>query len=78
MKTSEEKVQKIIDDADAAFSKENYSYTGNYKLYLKENSRCEFLKVHLKSALDNLGKIVGETTSEEILDIIFSKFCIGK
>jgi tRNA modification GTPase len=38
----------------------------------------EFIAVDLKCSLDSLGKIVGETTTEEILDQIFAEFCIGK
>jgi tRNA modification GTPase len=36
---------------------------------------CAF---HLRSALTHLGAITGKTNIEDILDIIFSKFCIGK
>ncbi|HOO46747.1 MAG TPA: tRNA uridine-5-carboxymethylaminomethyl(34) synthesis GTPase MnmE, partial [Deltaproteobacteria bacterium] len=32
----------------------------------------------IRSALDHLGDIAGETTNEDILDRIFSSFCIGK
>ncbi|MDZ7314544.1 MAG: tRNA uridine-5-carboxymethylaminomethyl(34) synthesis GTPase MnmE [candidate division KSB1 bacterium] len=38
----------------------------------------EFLAVHLKGALSCLGRITGEVTVDEILDHIFSRFCIGK
>jgi tRNA modification GTPase len=38
----------------------------------------EILAQYLKSVLDDLSEFVGETTSEEILNDIFSKFCIGK
>jgi len=38
----------------------------------------ELVAVDLRGALDNLGLIVGETTTDDILDRIFSQFCIGK
>ena len=38
----------------------------------------EFIAFDLRSALDSLGEIVGETAPEEILDQIFTEFCIGK
>lgn len=38
----------------------------------------DFLSIDLRSALKNLGTITGEITTEDILDSIFSRFCIGK
>ncbi len=38
----------------------------------------EFLALELRDALHALGEITGETTPEDILDKIFSTFCIGK
>ena len=38
----------------------------------------EFVAPDVKRSLAILGELVGETTSEEILDHIFSEFCIGK
>lgn len=38
----------------------------------------EFLAVDLRDALRHLGEITGETTTDDILDRIFSTFCIGK
>jgi tRNA modification GTPase len=38
----------------------------------------EFLAIELRSALDSLGEITGEVTTEDILGRIFNKFCIGK
>lgn len=34
--------------------------------------------VHLRSALDSLGEIIGVVTTEGLLNRIFSEFCIGK
>lgn len=36
------------------------------------------LEVDLKNCWENLGEISGDTVSEDILDKIFSEFCIGK
>jgi tRNA modification GTPase len=38
----------------------------------------DLLAVDLQECLDQLSGIVGETTTEDILDAIFTKFCIGK
>lgn len=38
----------------------------------------EFVAIDLRGAADALGEIVGAITSDEILDRIFSEFCIGK
>jgi tRNA modification GTPase len=36
------------------------------------------LAVELRNALDHLGEIIGETTTDELLNNIFSQFCVGK
>lgn len=45
---------------------------------LRENASGEFVSVDLRAALDALGEITGEVTTEDILNNIFSHFCIGK
>jgi len=45
---------------------------------LKNGLSSEFVAVDLRQALDSLGEIIGEVTTEDILGNIFSKFCIGK
>jgi len=41
-------------------------------------SHGELVALDLREALDLLGQVTGETTPDDILDLIFSQFCIGK
>ena len=38
----------------------------------------DFVSIDLRSAWEKLGEITGETVGEDIIDQIFSQFCIGK
>ncbi len=45
---------------------------------LENNIASDFLALDIRYALDELGQITGQVTNEDLLDHIFSKFCIGK
>jgi tRNA modification GTPase len=45
---------------------------------IRNKKPVEITAFELKSALDALGEIIGETTPEDVLDSIFSRFCLGK
>ena len=38
----------------------------------------DFISIDMRSAWEALGEITGETAAENIIDEIFSRFCIGK
>ena len=38
----------------------------------------DVVEVSLKEALEDLSEITGENVSEDIINNIFSKFCLGK
>ena len=38
----------------------------------------EFVTLDLKAAIDALGELIGTVYSEDLLDVIFAQFCIGK
>lgn len=48
------------------------------KKTLQEQQSLEFVAVDLKAALDSVRELVGEIYSDDLLDVIFSEFCIGK
>jgi len=45
---------------------------------MRHQAASEFIAQQLRIALDAIGEIVGNTTTEDILSRIFSTFCIGK
>lgn len=45
---------------------------------LGNNIQSDFLALDIRYALEALGEITGQVTNEDLLDNIFSKFCIGK
>jgi tRNA modification GTPase len=45
---------------------------------LHKNLSPEFVALDLKAALDAVGEVIGKTVTDDILNRIFSVFCIGK
>ena len=50
----------------------------NVLVGLKEKITYDFLTIDLKDVLDSLGEITGDSINDEIINDIFSRFCIGK
>ncbi len=48
------------------------------RLLDNKDASPEFLAMDLREALQAIGEITGETTTEDVLDRIFASFCIGK
>ena len=38
----------------------------------------DFIEVDVKNAYEYLGEIIGETVSDDIIDEVFARFCLGK
>ncbi len=62
--------KKALDDAIAALREAAHSAA--------ESDPTELVAHHLRQAQGILGRITGETSTEALLDQIFSRFCIGK
>ena len=48
------------------------------KKEMQKGTAIDILEIDLKNIWVNLGKIIGETYTEEFLDHLFSNFCVGK
>lgn len=45
---------------------------------IQDGAPVDLLAVEVQTALDYLGDITGLTTPDDVLDVVFSQFCIGK
>lgn len=77
---------RIIDTSDTIVTNARHhqslknALTGLQKVRLgiEQNIAGDFLALDLRYALEELGHITGEVTSDDLLGHIFSRFCIGK
>ncbi len=66
-----ERQKKLLEEAKGALERVLKSLDEGFE-------SPEFLSIDLNEALEKLGMIVGKITTEDMFDIIFSRFCIGK
>ncbi len=50
----------------------------NIRQNIENNLPIDIIEIDLKYIWDVLGEVIGETYQEELLDNLFSKFCVGK
>ena len=64
------------------FGGENAShFVEHFKNAVRNTKGClplEIIALDFNSGLEALGEIIGQTANEEIIDKIFSEFCLGK
>ncbi|MFZ2586540.1 MAG: tRNA uridine-5-carboxymethylaminomethyl(34) synthesis GTPase MnmE [Alphaproteobacteria bacterium] len=48
------------------------------RIKMQEGSVSELVAEDLRSAAAAVGRVTGRTTSEDVLDVVFSTFCVGK
>ena len=69
----------IIGAGSAGLAAGIYAVRSGLKtLILDEKLPGDLLALEIRRCLHYLGEITGEISSEDMLDYIFSKFCIGK
>ncbi|MDO4546414.1 MAG: tRNA uridine-5-carboxymethylaminomethyl(34) synthesis GTPase MnmE, partial [Bacillota bacterium] len=44
----------------------------------RQRQALDFIEIDVKNSYDDLGEIIGETVSDEIIDEVFARFCLGK
>lgn len=88
----EEKIKDMFFGGELSFNDEVYITNARHKAALEEADKSldlvrnsilgglpeDFFSIDLMNAYKNLGKILGESVGEDLVNEIFSKFCTGK
>ena len=62
--------RKLLEDAKKAIS-DGLSMT-------RQGEALEIIEIDVHTAYDKLGEIVGESVTDDIIEEVFSRFCLGK
>lgn len=62
--------KKLIEDA--------ITHTENAKKTILDNIPIDIISINIKEIIEDLSKITGENVTEDVINEIFSKFCLGK
>ena len=88
----EDEIKRMFFHGELSFNDEVYITNARHKAALEEADRSldlvrnsiemgmpeDFFSIDLMNAYENLGKILGESVGEDLVNEIFSKFCMGK
>lgn len=58
--------------------KKSLTIVDNTLKEIEQNAPIDIIELGLKEAWDTLGEVIGETYKDELLDELFSRFCLGK
>lgn len=88
----EEEIKRMFFHGELSFNDEVYITNARHKAALEEAGESlklvkdsidmgmaeDFFSIDLMNAYESLGRIVGESVGEDLVNEIFSKFCVGK
>lgn len=61
-----------------SLAKEAYNILEDVELGIEKQVPVDMIEIDIKRAWEKLGEIIGETYTEELIDQLFSQFCLGK
>ncbi len=61
-----------------SLAKEAYSILEEVEKGIQEEIPIDMVEIDIKRAWEKLGEIIGESYTEELIDQLFSQFCLGK
>lgn len=73
-----QEIEFLVNTRQEQLLRKAKQYTDSAQSGIGRVAEVELIAADLRSAYNSLGEIVGDTVSGEILDDVFSTFCIGK
>ena len=61
-----------------SLAKEALNIINEVQKEIRNNDPIDMIEIDIKRAWEKLGEIIGETYNDELLDQLFSQFCLGK
>jgi len=74
-------IKAVFIDIDETLTNSNREVTEETKEAIEANEQnlpIDMVGMYIKDIMEELGKITGESVSDEIIKEIFAKFCLGK
>lgn len=68
----------LSDARSISLLKKSLVYIDEAVCSINQNEPIEIVEFNIKDSWESLGEIIGETYKEELLDELFSRFCLGK
>ena len=68
----------LTDARSISLLKKSLEYIDESIKSIDNNEPIEIVELGIKQSWETLGEIIGETYKEELLDELFSRFCLGK
>ena len=68
----------VRDEREANLIRHSINHLQAAQETIAKNIGIDFVSIDLHAALENLSELTGESVSEDVINEIFSKFCIGK
>ena len=68
----------LSDARSISLLKTSLSYINESINSINNKEPIEIVEINIKDAWESLGEIIGETYKEELIDELFSRFCLGK
>ena len=77
-KISTDDLTYLSNSRSIALLKQAYQSIKKAIVSIENDIPIDMVEMDLKDAWDKLGEIIGKTYQEELIDQLFSQFCLGK